>query len=162
MLHSKRFIIIGILLILIVVGFLLAQPFDNAPPTLYFPETNCHIDEKACQAALPDGKMVALTLSPASLPMLTTLSIVVELTQLRASQITVAFEGINMNMGENVPILKAEHPFRFTGNTVLPVCYAPTMQWRARVLIKTDEGDFEAPFLFETKKMTPAADQASL
>jgi hypothetical protein len=111
---------------------------------------DCDLRAGPCQKAVGDGG-VSLALSPADIPLMTTLTLQVELESLEAQAVRVDIRGLNMDMGLNRTRLRRVADGSWQGETVLPVCSQRRMEWEAAVLIEGPER-LEVPFPFYTTR----------
>lgn len=110
----------------------------------------CDLRAGPCGLGLPGGGAIRLALAPRRLPVMEPLAITVVGEGVVLGDVSVSFEGVDMNMGVNRFVLGAEGDGRFVGSGVLPLCVRNRMQWQAVVLAETDRGPLTAPFRFET------------
>ncbi len=143
----------AVLLALVVVALMVAWPRLFPRAVVEAPrDPRCDLRAGPCELAIPGGGRVRFAIEPRTLPLMQPLSLSVEVEGLEASQVEVDFAGIGMNMGFNRPVLMADGPGRFRGETRLPVCIRKAMEWEARVLLESDRGLVSAPFRFITVK----------
>lgn len=127
---------------------------------LLFPEVaiiapldpECDLRAGPCISELPGGGSVSLSITPDSIPLIKPLTLQVELKGIESQGAEIDFQGLDMNMGFNRPKLMAEGEGRFVGKGILPVCVRETMEWEAKVLVRTERGLIAAPFRFITVK----------
>lgn len=113
---------------------------------------NCDIGKTACKEILNDGE-IEVKLGPLPVTTEKDLGVDVKSTSTDWTPTEVDFEGINLNMGLIRPVLRRSAESIYKGTFYLPVCELPTMQWRARVLMKSREGAQAAVlFYFETQQ----------
>jgi hypothetical protein len=111
---------------------------------------DCDLRAGPCRKAVRAGG-VRLALSPADIPLMTTLTLQVELESLEAQAVLVDIRGLNMEMGLNRTRLRPMGDGSWQGETVLPVCSQRRMEWEAAVLIEGAER-LEVPFPFYTTR----------
>ncbi|MFD2111357.1 hypothetical protein [Thiorhodococcus fuscus] len=121
------------------------------------PEMPCDLHAGPCRAVFSDGGRVTFAIEPASIPVMTPLTLDVAIEGVSASEIEVDFVGVDMNMGFNRVSLTPLGEGRYQGRKLLPVCVRASMTWEARVLLHTAQGIMAAPFRFETQKARPPA-----
>ncbi|MDP2811699.1 MAG: hypothetical protein Q8O34_16295 [Rhodocyclaceae bacterium] len=112
------------------------------------PMAGCNLHRQPCAATLPGGAAIELSVTPRPIPMIRPLRLEVAVTGIEARKVEIDFAGKDMNMGYNRPVLAAEGPGRFVGQTTLPVCVTGEMAWKATVLVETGRERIAAPFLF--------------
>jgi protein SCO1/2 len=64
--------------------------------------------------------------------------------------IEIDIQGVDLNMGYIRPQLTLQKETTFTGEFYLPACELSEMKWRARLILKTKEGDESLDFYFKT------------
>jgi len=116
------------------------------------PDPSCDLRAGPCVTRLADGAEVRFGIEPRDIPVLQPLQLSVVVSGMEVLGAEVDFVGIGMNMGFNRPKLDALGEGRFSGGATLPVCVRNTMQWEARVLLKTSEGLVSVPYRFVTTK----------
>lgn len=127
---------------------------------LLFPEViveaeldpSCDLRAGPCVSRLPGGSEVSFAIEPRDIPLIQPLQLNVEVKGMDVRSAEVDFAGVGMNMGFNRPKLEAADGGQFSGGATLPVCVRNTMQWEARVLLKTNEGLISVPYRFLTAK----------
>ena len=130
-----------------VIGYKLSPMLrPNADITL--PGSPCNLGLQACTTTLPNGGRLELSIEPRPIRPLQPLQLSVSITGLKADTMEIDFDGSEMKMGYNRPVLTASNG-RFAGQTILPVCVSGTMEWTATVLVTTDKRRIAIPFNFE-------------
>lgn len=132
---------------IIVAGHKLSARWRSADATV-LPRSPCDPSARECTIALPIGGQLSLSIEPRPVRALEKLALTVKVAGLHARQIEIDFDGANMSMGYNRPVLEGSNGV-FSGQTILPVCVTGTMTWKATVLVTTEQGRFAAPFQFE-------------
>jgi len=109
--------VIGISLIalVVVVGYKLSPLLLPKADITVQPQAGCDLQRTPCEATLPGGGTVQLSINPRPIPMVAPLRLEVSLSGRDASKVEVDFTGVNMNMGLNRPELKAVGGGRFSG-----------------------------------------------
>ena len=107
----------------------------------------CDLNASPCTSVLPGGGSVTFAISPQPIRPMEPLTLAATVEWRKVRALEADFQGEGMNMGFNRSTLQDEGG-RFHGGTMLPVCVRDVMEWRARLLIRTDEGVIEAPFRF--------------
>lgn len=111
----------------------------------------CDLNRGACRLAQDDWTL-EFSLGPTPIASLKTLQVDARLSGLEAQAVTVLLEGRDMYMGLNQTQLKPDlSTGHWQGNTELAVCSTGRMTWRARVLIDTDNDNYETWFDFEAR-----------
>jgi len=111
---------------------------------------DCDLRAGPCRRNAGQG-VVALSLSPPEIPLMTTLTLQVTLESLSAQAVFVDIRGLNMDMGLNRTRLQPVGGGRWQGETILPVCSQRRMEWEAAVLIEAPD-PLEVPFPFYTTR----------
>lgn len=130
----------------IVAGYKLSRHWHASDATT-LPRSTCDPSVHECTAALPQVGRVSLSIEPRPIRALETLSLTVKVAGIKASRVEVDFDGADMSMGYNRPVLEGCGE-SFSGRTVLPVCVTGPMTWKATVLVTTEHGRFAIPFHF--------------
>ncbi len=130
----------------------LRQLVDPRPSLVATHAGDCDLRVRACTASFEQGGSVTLAIGPDGIPVLTPLTLTVEVRGLVASEVMVDFVGVGMSMGYNRPTLRPAGAQRFVGSGMLPACVRDTMTWDARVLLQTPVGLLAAPFRFEVRR----------
>ena len=115
-------------------------------------DESCDLRKAACTSKLPSGGMVSFSIVPNNIPILEPLKLIVNTQGLNASNVTVDFFGLNMEMGIQHSKLLAITPKRFEGQYTVPICTNSRMEWEARVQLQTEKGLVMVPFRFHTTK----------
>ncbi len=116
--------------------------------TAQLPRSSCDPSIQDCTIPLPQGGQLTLSITPRPILALQKLSLEVRMTGMKAEKVEIDFDGVDMSMGYNRPILSGDGG-NFSGQTVLPVCITGTMTWKATVLVTAKEGGIAAPFHFK-------------
>lgn len=132
-----------------VVGYKLSPLLLPRADVSVSPLPGCDLQAGPCEARLPEGGVVRLTLSPRPIPVTAPLDLLVEMQGMAASRVEVDFAGVTMNMGFNRPRLVSAGDGRFQGQTQLPVCVTGRMTWQATVLVERGRQRIAVPFRFE-------------
>jgi len=111
-------------------------------------EAGCDLQQRACSAALPEGGMVQLSITPRPIPVLQALRVDVGTSGIEARKVEIDFAGASMNMGYNRTPLAAAGAGRYSGDSSLPVCVSGRMNWVATLMIETDRQRIAVPFRF--------------
>ena len=134
--------------IIAVLGYKLAPMLrPNADITL--PVSPCNPGLQTCSAILPNGGRLDLSIEPRPIRPLQPLQLSVSISGFKADTMEIDFDGSEMKMGYNRPVLTAGNG-RFAGQAILPVCVSGTMEWTATVLLTTDKRRIAVPFHFVT------------
>ena len=147
----------GLLSILIavslaVVGFLLARHWqsDLAHYDRVVNSTDCDLRAGPCRIELLDGDVV-LSIAPADIPLMQTLTLEVMTTLPRVDNVFVDIRGLNMDMGLNRTRLQSKEQGEWRGETILPICSQRRMEWEAAVQLAGSR-PVEVPFPFSTSR----------
>ena len=133
--------------ILGVIGYKLSPMFrPNAELTL--PAVSCNSGNQPCFSSLPEGGRVDIFITPHPVRPLQKLGLRVEFTAFKADKVEIDFDGAQMRMGYNRPLLVGSNGL-FSGQTILPVCVTGRMEWVATVLITVGNRRIAVPFLFD-------------
>ncbi len=120
------------------------------------PDPACDLQKNACIVRIPDGGVISFSIEPRPIPLVTKLTLKVDLKAIDARAVNVDFQGTTMNMGPNSVLLNSvsrdEAHRSYQGSGMLPVCIRNHMEWKAQVFVQTDEGVMVVPFLFVTHK----------
>jgi hypothetical protein len=139
-------VIILIMAILGVIGYKLAPTLlPNSDLTLA--AKFCDPGRSVCSSTIPDGGRLEFSISPQPIRPLQTLNLDVRLDGLKAERIEIDFDGSQMKMGYNRPLLSGSNE-HFTGQTMLPVCITGSMEWTATIFVTTHSRLIAIPFNF--------------
>jgi hypothetical protein len=111
----------------------------------------CDLHAGPCRQTVAGG-VVVLSIMPQPVPLMRPLQLAVEVVGLDARGVAVEIRGLNMDMGLNRTLLAKSHSGRWKGETILPLCSQRLMEWEAGVRLETEQGRFEVPFLFDTRR----------
>jgi hypothetical protein len=127
---------------------------DNVLPVLWQVEADaqCDLHSGPCRVDMPDGGLVELALSPRPVRPLVPFTIEVRYQGRELTAMSVDFNGVDMNMGFNRPILQQVAPGTYRGEGLLPTCVLDRMTWRAQVLLDGRDGRAIAAFDFDTTR----------
>ena len=139
-------LLLGVAILAVLGVKLLPLLHPDAEQTL--PATACNPGTKVCITPLPGGGQLELTIDPHPIRPLQTLQLQVNFSQFDAENVSIDFQGSQMDMGLNRPQLAGSHG-RYSGQTLLPVCITGTMEWKATVLLGNGRKTLAIPFLFE-------------
>lgn len=144
--------LIGLLLIALVVvaGYKLSPLLLPKADLAVQPDPGCDLNRQACTVALPDGGQVELSLGTRPVPLVRPFAVTVAARGVSPSRVEVDFEGVDMKMGLNRPLLAAQGGGRFAGEATLPACITGGMDWQATVLVEADSRRIAIPFRFAT------------
>jgi hypothetical protein len=113
-------------------------------------EPGCDLHRATCGATFPGGARVTLTVAPRPIPIVTPLTLEVEVSGLEPEAVEVDIASPDMYMGLNRRTLLPAGAGRYSGKTMLAVCTRGRMRWRAVVTVRAGRAHYSAPFLFET------------
>ena len=148
--HKRQTILIVIVLALacvITAGYKFAAKWHASEGTT-LPPSSCDPSVQECWISLPQGGRLRLSIEPRPIRPLQKLSLGVSMEGQSASTVAIDFDGVDMSMGYNRPVLSGSDG-HFSGETILPVCITGKMKWKATVLISTEREQIAAPFHFE-------------
>lgn len=123
-------------------------------------QADCDLsNQPVCEARDNRGHAVSLSLSPRPVPILKDVEVSATtqgLQDIRTAQLVV--EGVNMYMGIQVVPLTFDKAFvsetgHFSGILQLPICTSSTMEWKATLILQSENGEYQAAFPFTT--LTP-------
>jgi hypothetical protein len=137
------------MLLVALVGYKLSPLFLPKADLTATVAPGCDLHRQACTAALPDGRRIALAITPRPIPLVRPFNLEVRLDGISASKVEVDFAGISMKMGYNRPALRPMGDGRYVGTATLPVCVTGRMAWRATVLVESGREHIAAPFEFD-------------
>ena len=140
------------LAIFLVIGYRLRPLLIPSPDLVAALDPTCDLRAGACALGLPGGGRVSLEIQPVGIPVVTPLTLTVEIADREVTGVAVDFAGIDMDMGYNRVSLTPEGAGAYTGGGMLPICVRERMTWEARVLLDTPAGLLAAPFRFETNR----------
>jgi hypothetical protein len=109
---------------------------------------DCRLEAGPCEAVLASGEVRA-SIDPLGIPLMTTLTLAVDLDAIDAENVIVDIRGLNMDMGLNRTRLARDAAGTWRGETILPVCSQRRMEWEAAVQID-GAARIEVPFRFHT------------
>ena len=130
-----------------VIGYKLSARWHSAD-AIMLPRSSCNPSVEDCTISLPRGGQLRLSIAPRPIRALQKLSLEVAITGWKAEKVEIDFDGVDMSMGYNRPVLSGDGR-KFSGQTMLPVCITGTMTWKATVVVTTDKERIAAPFHFE-------------
>ncbi len=139
-------VLLGVAILAVLGVKLLPLLHPDAEQTL--PATACNPGTKPCTATLPNGAQLELIIEPHPIRPLQPLHLQVRLSNIEAENVSIDFQGSQMDMGLNRPQLAGSQG-RYTGQTLLPVCITGSMEWKATVLLGNGRKTMAVPFLFE-------------
>ena len=130
-----------------VIGYKLSARWHSTDATL-LPRSSCDPSVEDCTIPLPRGGQLRLSIAPRPIRALQQISLEVAIVGLKAEKVEIDFDGVDMSMGYNRPVLSGDGG-KFSGQAMLPVCVTGTMTWKATVVVTTDNERIAAPFHFE-------------
>lgn len=111
----------------------------------------CELNRAPCTSPLPGGGRVTFAITPTPIQAMKPLTLAATVEGREVFGLEADFQGVEMNMGFNRASLKGGAG-RYNGSVMLPVCVRDSMEWEARLLIRTAEGLIDAPFRFATRR----------
>ncbi len=149
---NKKILIdaIGFLLIALVVvaGYKLSPILLPKSDVTVLPDTRCDLHKEICGATLPDGGRLELSFGTRPIPLVKPFRVEVKVTGNAAKSVAIDFDGVDMKMGLNRPLLRNEGAGLFAGEVTLPVCITGAMEWQATVLLETAGQSIAIPYRF--------------
>lgn len=146
-------LIVAVLIAVVVSGARLGHDGDLALRVLSPPP--CRLDRGPCRVALDAGAWLELTVAPRPVPAGTPFHAVLALQGVDARQVSIEFEGTDMNMGLFRQALSPLPAGGFAANVTLPVCATGAMRWHARLSVRTKTETLVAPFDLTTGSLSP-------
>lgn len=113
-------------------------------------EPDCDLNRAACEASFPGGGRLRVSVTPRPIPLITPVTVEVQLIGLSAESVQIDLNSPDMNMGYNRHQLVRQDGERYVGRTVLPVCVRDRMTWHLQATARTAKGPLGAIFRFET------------
>lgn len=110
----------------------------------------CNLNRAPCEAVFPGGGRLLVSINPRPIPLITPITVEVQLLGLRAESVQIDLNSPDMNMGYNRHQLARQDGERFIGRAVLPVCVRDRMTWQLQATVRTARGPLGAVFEFET------------
>jgi len=111
---------------------------------------DCDLNRTPCEASFPGGGRLRVSVTPRPIPLITPVTVEVQLIGLRADSVQIDLNSPDMNMGYNRHVLVPRSDGVFVGRTVLPVCVRDRMTWQLQATVRTPSGPVGATFEFET------------
>ena len=125
-------------------------PMGSSTRVLLTPPA-CDLNRGSCRLTQDDWTL-EFSLGPAPIASLKPLQAELILSGLEARAVTLLLEGRDMYMGLNETRLEpTTSDSHWQGSTELAVCSTGRMVWRARVLVDTDNTNYETWFDFEAR-----------
>lgn len=119
-------------------------------------QEDCFVDRETCVARNAQGQEIRLSMSPKPIPVMKDIQAQVEVAGIEVDPkqpIKVVVSGLNMYMGFQRADLTLREKNNYQGVLVLPVCTVDVMNWQARILVASKDGQvLTAEFLFNTYK----------
>jgi len=131
-------------------GFRLWQWTQPPPIVRGAVARDCDLNRTPCEATFPGGGRLRVSVSPHPIPLITPVTVEVQLIGLKAESVQIDLNSPDMNMGYNRHELARQDGERFVGRTVLPVCVRDRMTWQLQTTARTPNGPVGAIFEFET------------
>jgi len=110
----------------------------------------CDLNRSPCEATFPGGGRLRVSVTPRPIPLITPVTVEVQLIGLKAESVQIDLNSPDMNMGYNRHVLVPRSDGVFAGHTVLPVCVRDRMTWQLQATARTPSGPVGANFEFET------------
>ena len=155
---DKSFIallISSVLLLTSLAGFAWYKKQQNIPMEITSQSelnTNCDLNYTQCHSVIKNKGDITFSITPRPIPLVSNLSLTIKTNIKNILQVMIDFKGIDMDMGPNKVVLQQNKNGEFYGSGMLPVCIRRSMNWQALVYVKTSDGLYMAPYIFETFK----------
>lgn len=115
-------------------------------------QSHCDLSTSDCRSELPSGGVVTLSVVPRPIVPMQPLEVRVLAERTEISPQHLDIVGVNMEMGLNRTEFQPQGPGSWQGQTLLPICTARRMEWRASLLV-SDAGDrYLLEYLFATSR----------
>lgn len=150
---QRNGIVIAALLIALAAGSFFVARTWQAPSVSYerLPAAEgCDLRGGPCSLIRGQGRMTFSVL-PSEIPLMETLSLLVEISGFDVDGVKVDIRGLNMDMGLNRTVLEQTKKGTWEGETILPLCSQRRMEWEAVVQLDSAER-VEVPFPFVTDR----------
>lgn len=131
-------------------GFRLWQWTQPPPIVRGTVASTCDLNHAPCEATFPGGGRLRVSVTPRPIPLITPVTVEVQLIGLHAGSVQIDLNSPDMNMGYNRHELFRQDGERFVGRAVLPVCVRDRMTWQLQATARTPTGPVGAVFEFET------------
>ena len=152
----QKYVWIIAVIVLFVTGFLFQRLsiFDSTAAAKIV-ASDCDLRRGGCDILLGDYQGI-FSIKPNDFQVLQ--PVIVELKSQSApqsalQQVSVEFEGINMDMGYNRVFLEEQDSQTHRATTMLPSCTADTMFWLIHLIIKDSSGLTDFQFRLQTKNL---------
>jgi len=141
-------------LVLFVTGFLLQKLplLQNTNEAEIIP-SDCDLRQGGCEILLGDYRGI-FSILPNDFQVLQPLQLALKPLNgsvVNFEQVSVEFEGINMDMGYNRVFLEEQGSQTYQAKAMLPSCTADTMFWLIHLIIKDSSGTSDFQFNLQTK-----------
>ena len=114
---------------------------------------HCQIDRSSCQIDLGDNRLIEVDITPRGIPQVTPLQLTVNTQGFSASEVSITFEGIEIDHHLPAYRLYAQADSqRFIGKGFLSLCTLSKMHWLAHVEVVSQQGRYRASLPFVTHK----------
>ena len=141
-------------LVLFVTGFLLQKlPILQTSAEAEIVSSDCDLRQGGCEILLGDYRGI-FSILPNDFQVLQPLRLELKSQNRSVSnfeQVSVEFEGINMDMGYNRVFLEEQGSQSYQAKAMLPACTADTMFWLIHLIIKDSSGTTDFQFNLQTK-----------
>lgn len=111
---------------------------------------DCDLNLKSCEITTFDNKKIQMKFLETPIKTETDLKLIVSIDSDQYHPLEVDIEGLNLNMGLIRPTLKAIGDNTYEGDVFLPVCELSEMEWAARLIATTPDGNL-VTFVFHFK-----------
>jgi len=141
-------------LVLFLTGLLLQKlPIFQTSAEAEIVSSGCDLRQGGCEVQLGDYRGM-FSILPNDFQVLQPLQLELKSqngSALNADQVSVEFEGINMDMGYNRVYLEEQGSLTYQAKAMLPACTADTMFWLIHLIIKDSSGLTDFQFRLQTK-----------
>ena len=144
----------ALLLLIAVLAWVGYQQLSMAKPARFLNppfDPACDLRAGPCVSVLEGGGRVRFSIEPRTIPVTEALQLRVEISGLRASQVSVDINGVDMKMPINPVELKQLDEGVYVGTTNLSFCSRSLMEWESVVQLTTERSQINLPFRFITQ-----------
>ncbi|ALE52876.1 hypothetical protein SP60_06480 [Candidatus Thioglobus autotrophicus] len=149
---KNRNALLAILASLLIVGGYLYQWVNERSVTHDVQVSKCQISKSICMVGLDGDKSIEFSITPQGIPTTQALSLSVLTHGLDADEISVNFEGIEIDHHLPPYLLNKIDDEKYIGKGFLSLCVLDTMHWLAHVKIQEGQTIWRISFPFETHK----------
>jgi len=114
--------------------------------------THCQINKSECVVDIGKNRVLKLSISPLGIPQTQPLLIEVFLQGVEAEEVSVNFEGVEINHHLLPYTLTKQSKNHFKGKGFISLCSLRKMNWLANIIVNSDDETLKVSFPFETVK----------